>query len=118
MTQLDKLKKELGEKYSFEMTMSPKDVKIILGNNNNSFFSDEVVFSLLAGCVCIEATVMDRCLRPEKPPQTDGKVKPFYNQNGVVTDLFIRYDLIIREKQVNGEWCSYEQLRNPVNLDA
>jgi len=118
LTALEKLKKELGSRYSFEMAMPPKDVKIILGNNNNDFFSDLVVFSLLAGCVGIEATIMDRCLRPEKPPETDGKVKQFYNPNAVVTDLFIRYDVIIRAKQVNGEWCSYEPLAIPVNLDA
>ena len=118
MTQLEQLKKELGDRYSFEMNMPPDEVKIILGNNNNNFFSDMVVFSLLAGCVGIEATIMDRCLRPEKPPKTDGKVKAFYNPNAVVTDLFIRYDVIIRAKQANCEWCNYEPLANPVDLDT
>ena len=118
MTQLEKLKQELGDKYSFEMTMLPEVVKAILENNKDDFYSDEVVFSLLAGCVGIEATIMDRCLRPEKPPKAEGNVKNFYNPNAVVTDLFIRYDVIIRAKQVNGEWCSYEPLATPVNLDA
>jgi len=115
---LENLNKELGGRYSFEMEMTPKDVKIILENNNNNFFSDMVVFSLLAGCVGIEATILDRCLRPERPPETIGNVRQFYNPNAVVTDLFIRYDVIIRAKQVNGEWCSYEPLAAPVNFDA
>lgn len=118
MTEMNKLKQQLGEQYHFEMIMSPSDVKITLDNNNNEFFSDTVVFSLLVGCVGIEATIMDRCLRPKKPPQKNEKVIPFYNPDGVVTDLFIRYDVIIRAKQVNGEWCSYEPLSTEVNLDA
>jgi hypothetical protein len=118
MTEMNKLKQQLGEQYHFEMIMSPSDVKITLDNNNNEFFSDTVVFSLLVGCVGIEATIMDRCLRPKKPPQKNEKVIPFYNPDGVVTDLFIRYDVIIRAKQVNVEWCSYEPLSTEVNLDA
>ena len=60
MTEMEKLKQQLKEQYHFEMAMSPSDVKIILENSKNQFFSDMVVFSLLAGCVGIEATIMEK----------------------------------------------------------
>ena len=101
MTEMEKLKQQLKEQYHFEMAMSPSDVKIILENSKNQFFSDMVVFSLLAGCVGIEATIMDRCLRPRKTSETERKAKLFYHPAAVVTDLFIRYDIIIRAKQMN-----------------
>jgi len=118
MTEMEKLKKQLGEQYRFGMIMSLSDVKIILENNNNKFYSDMVVFSLLVGCVGIEATIMDRCLRPKKPNQTSEKLLLFYNPDSIVTDLFIRYDVIIKAKQADGQWCSYEPLETEVNLDV
>jgi len=114
MTELQKLKEQLGDAYRFEMIISPSDVKIILQNNNNKFFSDMVVFSLLAGCVGIEATIMDRCLRHEP----NEKLKFLRESDDMITDLFIRYDVIVRAKQTGGEWCNHAPLETAVNLET
>jgi len=111
------MKKELGESYEFDVAIAPKDVKIIL-ENNNPIYSDEVVFSLLVGCVGIEATILDRCVSRDEPPETDSKVIELANLNKIPTDLFIRYDVIIRAKQASGRWCSYESLDTVVDLDS
>ena len=113
MEMLEQMKKDLGESYEFEVIIAPKDVKIVL-ENNNPIYSDEVVLSLLVGCVGIEATILDRFVSRDEPLETDSKVIELANLNKIPTDLFIRYDVIIRAKQASGRWCSYESLDTAV----
>ena len=97
MEMLEQMKKELGESYEFEVAIAPKNVKIVL-ENNNPVYSDEVVISLHVGCLGIEATILDRCVSRDEPPEIDSKVIELANLNKIPTDLFIRYDVIIRAK--------------------
>lgn len=69
MREMEKLKKQRGDQYRFEMIMSPSDVKIILENNNNKFFPAMVVFSLLVGCVVSSVRAMPK---NEIPPVIRG----------------------------------------------
>jgi len=94
MNALKNLKRKLGKDYQFNAKLSLEKLQEILKQNDESY-ADEVVFVLNAGCVNIEATVF---LSPE--------------------GLTIRYDCCIKDRELDGDWISYDVISDEVNLNA
>ena len=87
-----KLRKQLGEKYSFTQPVSDRDV-FLLQRNPPQNFSEVVVASLTVGCVKIEATLF--------------KVKE---------KLKLCYDVFVKDIPDSDEWICYENPTDTVKL--
>jgi hypothetical protein len=94
MITLEELKQRLGTEYQFQVTLSLENLRKILNSNYDSF-ADEVVFVLNAGFVNIEATI-------------------YLTAKG----LTIGYDCCIKDRELNGDWISYDVIPDEVNLDV
>ena len=94
MDTLQNLKQRLGTDYQFNVTLSLENLRKILNENYESF-ADEVVFVLNAGCVNIEATI-------------------YLSAKG----LSIGYDCCIKDRDLDGDWISYNSIPDKVNLDV
>ena len=94
MKLLSHLKNELGSGYSFTSKYSKQEVQRILKSNSPKH-SDDVPYSLEAGCVSIEMTI-------------------FHDGNR----LYTGYDVCVRAHEAPLQWSSYASLPEKVNLDV
>jgi hypothetical protein len=94
MNKLEEIKKILGKDYEFQSRMYPQKVKQVLEQNDESC-CDEVVYVLNAGCVNIEMTL-------------------FLSGASLVAG----YDCCIKDRELNGDWISYDTIPDEVNLDV
>lgn len=91
MNTLEDLKNKLGCAYKFTAKYDGKQLREILQSNSEAY-SDEVPYSLEAGCVSIEITL-------------------FHNGDR----LYAGYDVCVRTHELPTQWSSYDSLSDAVN---
>jgi hypothetical protein len=101
MYTLENLKQKLGDDYSFHATLSLEKVREVLKENDVNF-ADEVVFVLNAGYVNIEATIFVSSL----------------SKDGSKIIMSISYDCCIKDRELDGDWISYDSIPDEVNLNV
>ena len=78
----------------FIACFSPEQVRDILSRNNEDY-TETVVYQLTEGCVKLEAVI-----------QHTGSVS------------FLGYDVYVKSTPTDSEWIAYDELTQPVNIDA
>jgi hypothetical protein len=101
MNTLENLKQMLGDDYSFHATLSQEKVREVLKENDVNY-ADEVVFVLNVGYVNIEATIFVSSL----------------SKDGSKIIMNISYDCCIKDRELDGDWISYDSIPDDVNLDV
>jgi hypothetical protein len=101
MNVLENLKQMLGNDYSFHAILSLEKTREVLKENDVNF-ADEVAFVLNAGQVNIEATIFVSHLSKD-----GGKIV-----------MGIGYDCCIKDRELGGDWISYDAISDEVNLNV
>ena len=124
MKRFKEIKRQLGEKYSFDRPMSDRDVFLVQRNPPQNF-TETVAASLVVGCVKIEAILfktkdgISLCydVFVKDIPDTNGWIcydTPTDNVRLKESEMFVVLDRIVLENGLSYTECCFEKLEGKV----